>query len=851
MAQRESMTTRESEVIEALLAYESEMGERVRSFDWSASVLGAPSSWSQSLQLAVGICLNSKFPMFVRWGPEFVQIYNDAYIPILGQKHPVALGRPAREVWPELWPQLEPLHNAVMHDGQATWNERTLLKMERNGFVEDTWITWSYSPIPDGNGGVGGVFCACTEETPRVRAETERDSLAEQRSLALSSAQLGWWHLDLESRELKGDERFRTIFGIDREKSSFEEVIGLVHPDDIMHVSTTVWEAMQPHNAHAFAFEARVVQPGGSVRWVTFQGEFNSSVLLHVPGEPTDGPPTGFVGTAADITERKEAEFALRASEEQKGAILASALDGIISMNAEGCITEFNPAAECMFGYLRPQALCLSLNDLIVLPEHRGRDTTALEDFLETEYGPYLNQRVEAKALRADGSSFPVEVAITRVALEGPPTFSGYVRDITERKQSEEERATLLLKEQQARQQAESANRIKDEFLATLSHELRTPLQAILGWAQLMDTGHLSAEDTQRAIEIIERSARSQVQLVEDLLDVSRIITGKLRLEVQAVDLGEVIRAAVESVSPAAQAKEIRLRMLLDPDAAAVSGDANRLQQIAWNLLTNAVKFTPKGGRVLVSLERVHSHIEMTVNDSGQGIAADFLPHIFDRFRQADQTSTRGHGGLGLGLSIVNHLVELHGGTIQVQSPGVGLGSTFVVQLPQMVTRPTSSEGEPQERRHPKAGGLADAEAFDCPPQLGHLLVLLVDDEDDARSLLQVILERCNARVVTASSVDEAFQAFQTAKPDILISDIGMPGQDGYALIKKVRAWEAEHGGRVPAVALTAYARVEDRVRALRAGFQVHVPKPVEAFELLAVVASLSEQGAPVPEGHE
>ncbi|RYG69384.1 hybrid sensor histidine kinase/response regulator [bacterium] len=416
-------------------------------------------------------------------------------------------------------------------------------------------------------------------------------------------------------------------------------------------------------------------------------------------------------------------------------------------------------------------------------------------------------------------------------------------------RRGEEERLKLLQNEQQARKQAEATNRIKDEFLSTLSHELRTPLQAILGWSHLLRSGHLGPEDTERAAETIERNAHAQVQLVEDLLDVSRIITGKLRLDVGPVDLAEVIQAAIDAVRPAAQARSIRLQMLLDPEAGPVSGDANRLQQIVWNLLTNAVKFTPKEGRVQVRLERVNSHIEITVSDSGKGITADFLPHIFDRFRQADQTSTRGHGGLGLGLSIVHQLVELHGGSIQGHSPGQDQGTTFTVQLPLLNVRPSGAEEDGLERRHPTAGQSkpggsqgTEKETAECPPELSHLRVLLVDDEADSRMLLQVVFEGCNAQMELAASAAEAFEKFKTFQPDILVSDIGMPGEDGYSLIKRVRAWEQEQGtNRTPAVALTAYARVEDRVRALRAGFQVHVPKPVETTELLALVASLAK----------
>jgi signal transduction histidine kinase/CheY-like chemotaxis protein len=406
---------------------------------------------------------------------------------------------------------------------------------------------------------------------------------------------------------------------------------------------------------------------------------------------------------------------------------------------------------------------------------------------------------------------------------------------LLEQKRAQEERAELL-------KEAEAANRTKDEFLATMSHELRTPMTAILGWAHLLRTSRFSEDDLARALETVERNARAQTKLIDDLLDISRIITGKLRLDVRSVDLAAVIEAAVDATRPTAEAKAIRLQTVIDPQAGPVSGDTDRLQQVVWNLLTNAIKFTPKGGRVQVRLERINSHVEITVSDTGRGISEEFLPHVFDRFRQADGTTTRTHGGLGLGLSIVRQLVELHGGAVSAESAGEGQGSSFTVQLPVMVTR---REVFKSERRHPTADGSI---SFDCPPSLEGLRVLVVDDEQDTRDLLRAVLEQCGSEVTTAASAAEALEAFQQSKPDVLISDIGMPEEDGYLLIGKVRALEAGLGKRVPAIALTAYARVEDRVRALTAGFHVHVPKPIEPVELVAVVASLTGRTGNTPE---
>ena len=409
-------------------------------------------------------------------------------------------------------------------------------------------------------------------------------------------------------------------------------------------------------------------------------------------------------------------------------------------------------------------------------------------------------------------------------------------KEIRQRQRAEEERAKLLVQEQKARAEAEKLNRLKDEFLSTVSHELRTPLNAILGWSQILRTSKVDEARMNRALETIERNARSQAQLIDDLLDISRIITGKIRLNVQTVQLLPVIEAAIDTVRPAADAKNIRLQSVLDPAAGPVLGDSERLQQIVWNLLTNAIKFTPKQGRVQVGLQRINSHIEIVVADTGQGISAEFLPHVFERFRQADGSITRSFGGLGLGLAIVRQLVELHGGTVHAQSPGEGQGATFTVKLPLMAVGPKAIE---PERVHPTVG---DSVPFDCSSQLEGLRILIVDDDPDMRDLLAYTLEVCGAEVIAVATANAAISALTDSSlpMDILISDIGMPDEDGYSLLRRVRALKPENGGRIPAIALTAYARTQDRTAALLAGFQSHIAKPVEPAELIAVIANLA-----------
>ncbi len=418
------------------------------------------------------------------------------------------------------------------------------------------------------------------------------------------------------------------------------------------------------------------------------------------------------------------------------------------------------------------------------------------------------------------------------------------VRDhLNELAAAQAEREQILTREQTARQQAEADNRLKDEFLATVSHELRTPLTAILGWTQFMRRGRLDAPTVEHALDVIDRNGQAQLHLVEDLLDVSRIISGKLRLDVRAVDLTSVIGAALDAARPAATAKSITLHTTLDPQAAHVSGDADRLQQVVWNLVNNAVKFTPADGRVAVSTRPAGAAVEISVTDTGEGIAPEFLPYVFDRFRQADGRMTRAHGGLGLGLAIARQLVELHGGTIAVTSAGTGRGATFTVTLPLLAPQCAPVEAALSSPSPPPV--MLGAAEFECKMELAGVRVLVVDDEADARELFAITLTECGAQVLTAASAAEALALIEQERPDALLADIGMPEQDGYALITQVRQLPPERGGRTPAAAITAYARAEDRMRALRAGFQTHLPKPIKDAELITLVANLAGRTGP------
>jgi signal transduction histidine kinase/ActR/RegA family two-component response regulator len=507
------------------------------------------------------------------------------------------------------------------------------------------------------------------------------------------------------------------------------------------------------------------------------------------------------------------------------------------------------------------QSLCAEVQagaGAVVLTEHAVaiQDVGAFTDLLRRQ-PPWSDLPVVV--LAAGGGNSPVgrraiELFGNVTVLERPvqmASLASVVRTLirSRRRQYQirehmAERERLLASERDARAEAERVGRVKDEFLATLSHELRTPLNAILGWSQILahGAGPRDQADLAEGLRTIERNARAQTQIIDDLLDMSRIINGKIRLDVQPIELAPVIEAALETVRPAAEGKGVRINRVLDPRAGLVSGDANRLQQVLWNLLSNAIKFTPRGGNVVVRLQRDDAHLCLSVTDTGEGISPEFLGHVFDRFRQADPSTTRRHGGLGLGLSIVKQLVELHGGTIRATSPGPGRGSTFTVTLPRSAApAEPGPDPQPRGREAPRTAAPVNCDAT----SLDGVKVLVVDDEPDARALVKRLLEDRRATVVLAGSAADALSLLRAERPTVLVTDIGMPGEDGYALLRSVRALGADRGGDTPAVALTAYARSEDRAKSVEHGFQAHVAKPVEPADLVKAVALLAGRAAP------
>lgn len=531
---------------------------------------------------------------------------------------------------------------------------------------------------------------------------------------------------------------------------------------------------------------------------------------------------------------QQDSELELRSSEERLLLAVQTGKLGVWELDLRS--NEMVCSAECKRNYGRGVDDQFSYADLWRSVHSDDRQRVRLEvDRSITELSEY---DTEYRTVWPDGSTHWVLMR-GRPALDadgGTERIVGVTLDITERKLAEEQRAALLEAERAARSEAERAGKMKDEFLATLSHELRTPLNAILGWSQVLALRSPTGDELAEGLRTIERNARAQTQIIEDLLDMSRIISGKVRLHVQQVNLGSVVQGSIDTMKPAIDAKHIKLEVAIDSRAGVVSGDSNRLQQVFWNLLSNAVKFTPRGGAIRVSLQRVNSHFEMSVKDSGEGIDSQFLPRVFDRFRQADASTTRRHGGLGLGLAIVRQIVDLHGGRVSAESDGPGKGSTFIVSLPLLTaTQQLDVTGE-----HPAARMRTPHASGDAIEDVHGVKVLVVDDEPDSRALVKRLLEDAHAVVTAAGSAREALALLQTTRPDVLVSDIGMPEEDGYGLIKRVRALSANLGGSTPAVAVTAYARPEDRVHAIRAGFQHHLAKPIEPAELIAIVASLA-----------
>lgn len=660
-------------------------------------------------------------------------------------------------------------------------------------------------------------FAAVVEETLQS-ARSLQLSEAKFRQLADSVPSIVWQARPDGTLDYY-NERWYEFTGFDRSKGGDQSWKPLLHPDDV-EPTKRIWQEAVATGA----------MRDNEYRFKDYRtGEYRWFLGRALPVKDVSGNVIRWFGTCTDIHTAKLTEQALRANEERLRAIVQATPECVKVIAASGALLQMNQIGLRLIEADSEDAVRGMCVLEVVAPEHRQRWQ---ENHERVCRGESLQWEFEIIGLRGTRRWMETH-AVPLTMPGGERAHLAVTRDITDRMRIEQDKEQLLGAERAARAEAERTGRMKDEFLATLSHELRTPLNAILGYATLLQMANMDETEVRESIATIEHSARLQAQLIDDLLDMNRIVSGKIRLEVQRLDLPELVDAAIETVRPGADAKAIRIERIVDPLAGPVRGDPGRMQQVIWNLLSNAIKFTPKHGNVQVSLSRISSHVEIAVSDTGEGIVPEFLPHVFDRFRQADASTTRMHGGLGLGLSIVKQLIELHGGTVRAESPGAGHGATFVVTLPLLALQDTP-QALPGDS--PRTTGAA-ALAYDI--DLSGVRVLVVDDEPIVCALVRRVLHECKATVQTATSAAAALSLLRQETFDVLVSDIGMPGEDGYHLIRAVRGLDTANR-EIPAAALTAFARAEDRVRTALAGFRSHLSKPVEASELVAVVANLA-----------
>ena len=795
---------------------------------------------------------------------------------IFGYKAEEVIGKPITVIIPPDHLDEEPQILARLRAGDRVEHFETV-RMRKDGGLVD--ISLTVSPIIGPQGQVIGASKIARDVTEQRHARRALDEASERLKLALAAASFGDWSWDAATDIVTLSDVAARFFGLPAASNiTWTDMRNLLHVEDRERARVSVETALLTHTD--YDIEYRLNRPDGSEVWISAKGRGVYDETGNV---------TGMLGFVQDISARKATEKTLREQAEalrtlnEIGKVISAELDLHKTVQAvTNAATELTGAQFGSFFYnvLNEDGGSYMLYTLAGAPREmferfpmpgttdlfgptfRGEGVVRIGDVKnDPRYGKnspyfgmpeghlpvtsYLAVPVVSRSGEVLGGLFFAhpdknvfterdEMVVAGLAAQAAVAMdNARLYETAKRARADAEKAAA--EAERLYRKAEESSRLKEEFLATISHELRTPLSAILGWARMLRMGQLSREDATKALDTIERNARAQAQLIDDLLDVSRIITGKLRMDVQPADPNSFIDAAVEAVRPAADAKGVHVQKVIDTGAISIPGDPVRLQQVVWNLLSNAIKFTPRGGRVQIRSERVNSHLEIVVSDTGQGISADFLPHVFDRFRQADQKTSRSHGGMGLGLAIVRHLVEMHGGTVSASSAGEGQGSTFTVMLP---ITPVYQVDQSGARVHPAARDLLPAYA-DCTDRLDGLRILVVDDENDTRELLKQGLEYCGAKVSLAETAAEALDAVRATVPDILISDIGMPEVDGYDLIRQVRNLPRDRGGKIPAIALTAYTRTEDRLQSLRAGYDMHVPKPVELAELVAVASTV------------
>jgi PAS domain S-box-containing protein len=768
----------------------------------------------QTLQTLRTLIQASPLPIVVIEPDMTVKLWSAAAEQLFGWSEAELLGQRLPVVPEEKQEECRQLREAVTN-GEIFFAVETY-RRKRDG--SNVVLSISAAPIYDDGGSVNAILLILQDITEQQQAQAALRDSEERLRLALIAANQGLYDLNVQTGDAIVTPEYARMLGYEPE--NFSETNAKwrdrLHPDDV----AVVYQAYEDYVAgrrDEYRVEFRQRTQSGDWKWILSLGKIVSW--------DNQGQPIRMLGTHTDISDRKQAELEIR-----KFVSLTDNSTEFIGM----CDMDFVP-----FYVNAAGRQMVGLDDVRQYNETPVREFFFPEDqdFIVNEFFPDVlcqgraEVEIRFRHFKTGEALWMIyNVFYVRGENDQPIGLATVSRNITDRKQAEAERERLLVREQAAREQAEAANRIKDEFLAVLSHELRSPLNPILGWAKLLRTRKLDEQKTAHALLTIERNASLQTQLIGDLLDVSRILQGKLSLNIAPVDLATTIAAAMETVRLAAQAKSIQIHTALNEAIGQVSGDCARLQQIIWNLLSNAVKFTPEGGQVEVRLERVGTYAQITVSDTGKGISPDFLPYVFDYFRQADGATTRKFGGLGLGLAIARHLTELHGGTVTVQSLGEGQGATFTVRLP-LLKEAAGLDNEPSSN--------CSTDLLATSPLAG-LQILVVDDDADTREYLSFVLEQAGATVICGVSADEALQVLMQLTPDILLSDIGMPQMDGYTLMRRVRAMPCDRGGQIRAIALTAYAGEMNQQQALAAGFQRHIAKPVEPETLIQAIASLS-----------
>ena len=784
----------------AFLSGDGTIGALMRETDWSASPLGHPACWPTSLRVVVNLMLGSKFPMFIAWGPELGFLYNDAYIDVLGEKHPSALGRRFHDIWFEIWDDIHPIIVQAM-EGKATYHENLPLKMRRKGYDEQTWFTFSYSPVRDESGSIAGMYCACTETTKQILAERHRvgenerfRQLFEQAPGIIAVLRESSHIFEIANaayRELTGN---RPLIG-----KAVREALPELGEQGFYELLDTVYATGKPHQGRAV-----------SVKLLRQDGEFEERFVdfIYQPIRDSYGNVTGIFVEGSDVTDAVRTTAALHESE-QRLRQLANTIPQVAWMaDANGWVHWFN---DRWFEYTGITQEQIQENnwEQHIHPE----DMLIVQDKWQAAIRSGQPYEVTARIRAANGEYRPffIRAAPLRDASGKIAQWFGTDTDVT----------TM----EAAKNELKLANRRKDEFLAMLSHELRNPLAPISAAADLLKLQSLEGESVHQTSDIISRQVRHMAELIDDLLDVSRVTRGQVVLEKETLNLNGILDESIEQVQSAIAVKHQNLAVHASQVPLFIDGDRKRITQIIANLLNNAVKYTPKHGSIVVRLAAGEEQVECSVEDDGIGMSQELIPYVFDLFTQAERSSDRSQGGLGLGLPLVKSLVELHGGTVFAESEGEGKGSKFTVRLPRLTHAASSPESG-------KSHGAADGSRES-------LRLMVVDDNADAAKILCLLLQAMGHEVVVEHSAHRALECARHQLPQMLFLDIGLPDMDGYALVRRLRAMPETE--RSVLVAVTGYGQPEDKARAKEAGFDHHLVKPVKLAAILDLLAGMEK----------